>query len=66
MNSDILLQDFHWDSPDVRKRDGTPRWYEIIKENADRIQKSGFTLVWLPPSSDSVDKHGYEPRELNK
>jgi alpha-amylase len=33
---------------------------------ADRIKKSGFTLVWFPPPSDSVNKHGYEPRELNK
>ena len=66
MNYDILLQGFHWGSPDVRKDDGSPRWYKIIEENADRIKNSGFTLVWLPPPSDSVEKHGYEPRELNK
>lgn len=66
MNYDILLQGFHWNSPDVRKSDGTPRWYQIIEENADRIKNSGFTLVWFPPPSDSVNKHGYEPRELNK
>jgi alpha-amylase len=66
MNYDVLLQGFHWDSPDVRKIDGSPRWYQIIQENADRIKNSGFTLVWFPPPSDSVNKHGYEPRELNK
>jgi alpha-amylase len=61
MNYDILLQGFHWDSPDVKRH----HWYQIIEENADRIKKSGFTLVWFPPPSNSVEKHGYEPRELN-
>lgn len=64
MNYNILLQGFHWLSPDVR-REGSPGWYSIIEENADRIANSGFTFVWLPPPSDSVNKHGYEPRELN-
>jgi alpha-amylase len=66
VNYDILLQGFHWNSPDVRKSDNSPRWYKIIEENADRIKNSGFTLVWFPPPSDSVNKHGYEPRELDK
>ena len=62
MSYDIMLQGFHWTSPDVSGRS----WYEIIQENAERIKNSGFTLVWFPPPSDSVNKHGYEPRELNK
>jgi alpha-amylase len=66
MNYDVLLQGFHWNSSGVRKTDGSPRWYLIIRENADRIRKSAFTLVWFPPPSDSVSEYGYEPRELNK
>jgi alpha-amylase len=68
VNYNILLQAFHWDSPDVRRNDSarSPRWYRVIEENAVRIKNSGFTLVWFPPPSDSVEKHGYEPRELNK
>ncbi|MFN5966520.1 MAG: alpha-amylase, partial [Pseudanabaena sp.] len=59
---DILLQGFHWDSHNVQGKS----WYQIIEENADRIKKSGFTIVWFPPPSDSVDRQGYIPRELNK
>ena len=56
MNYDVMLQIFHWDSPEVRKSDGSPRWYQIIQENVDRIKQSGFTLIWFPPPSDSVEK----------
>lgn len=62
MNYDIMLQGFHWESYQVIGRS----WYDILKENAQRIKDSGFTLVWFPPPSDSVNPQGYEPRELNK
>lgn len=65
MNKDILLQGFHWDSIQVRKDDLTPGWYRIIQENASRIRNAGFTLVWFPPPTDSVEGHGYEPRKLD-
>ena len=65
MNYDVMLQGFHWDSADVRSN-GTPQWYKILQENAEKIKDSGFTLVWFPPPSDSTERHGYEPRELNK
>lgn len=61
MSHDIMLQGFHWTSPYV-----SGSWYKIIQENAQRIKDSGFTLMWFPPPSDSVNEHGYEPRELNK
>ncbi len=57
-----MLQGFHWTSHQVKK----PSWYDIIKENAERIKDSGFTLVWFPPPSDSVNPQGYEPRILNE
>jgi alpha-amylase len=62
VNHDILLQGFHWNSHNVQGKS----WYRIIEENSDRIKKSGFTIVWFPPPSDSVDRQGYIPRELNK
>lgn len=54
-----MLQGFHWKSQEID-------WYSIIKQNAQRIKDSGFTLVWFPPPSDSVAYEGYIPRELNK
>jgi hypothetical protein len=44
MNYDILLQGFHWDSPDVRKSGDTRSWYQIIGENADSVQLSEIEL----------------------
>lgn len=57
MSHDIMLQGFHWLSHEID-------WYKIIKDNAQRIKDSGFTLVWFPPPSDSADRQGYLPREL--
>lgn len=66
MEYGVMLQGFHWNSCDVRKdTDQAPNWYGIIQENATKIRQSGFSWVWFPPPSDSVEKHGYEPRELN-
>lgn len=62
MNYDVMLQGFHWKSQDVKESS----WYDIIRENVERIKNSGFTLVWFPPPSDSVAYEGYIPRELNK
>jgi len=66
MKNDVLLQAFHWQSPETILHPGGRSWYQIIKENTKRIKKSGFTMAWFPPVSDSTEKHGYEPRELNK
>ena len=62
MSKDIMLQGFHWLSSDVNGSN----WYDIIQENAGRIKNAGFTLMWFPPPSDSADRQGYLPRELNK
>lgn len=55
----VLLQGFHYDSSGV-----DTGWYEVLKENAQRIKDSGFTLIWVPPPSKSVNPLGYEPNEL--
>ena len=64
MQYDIMLQGFHWQAQSVKDRIGRS-WYAIIKENAQRIKESGFTLVWFPPPSDSLAYEGYLPRKLD-
>jgi len=60
---DIILQGFHWDSCHGH-RQRTPRtsWYRILSDNASAIKSAGFSWVWFPPTSDSLDPHGYLPR----
>jgi alpha-amylase len=60
---DVILQGFHWDSwhghPEGHNRKS---WYRILADNAGAIKSAGFTWVWFPPVSDSLDPHGYLPR----
>jgi alpha-amylase len=64
---DVLLQGFHWESyrgvtdPAANRRS----WYRIVGDNAAAIKTAGFTWVWFPPPSDSLDPHGYIPRRWN-
>ena len=58
-SSDVLLQGFHWYSYQ------TYPWWGIVKNNAATIKGAGFTMVWLPPPSDSASNEGYLPRQLN-
>ena len=52
----ILLQGFHWRSHEID-------WYQILIDNAPKIQQLGFDYIWLPPCSASVDPQGYLPTE---
>ncbi len=54
----ILLQGFYWTSCK------THSWWHTIEDKADEIAASGFDIVWLPPSSDSLSCEGYMPRRL--
>jgi alpha-amylase len=56
---DILLQGFHWHS--YAGANGK-NWYQVLRENAPTIRSSGFSRVWCPPCSDSLDYQGYLPR----
>jgi len=56
---EILLQGFHWDS---WKQDGG--WYGTLGEQAEAIADAGFTMIWLPPPTESVSPQGYMPRDL--
>ena len=53
----VVLQGFYWES----YRHGDPahpefvatRWYDIVRENSQRIQEGRFDLIWLPPPSNA-------------
>jgi alpha-amylase len=55
---DIMLQGFHWASTN-----GT--WWNTLASKATEIGNAGFTMIWLPPASDSGDNNGYLPRRWN-
>ncbi|XP_030543703.1 alpha-amylase 3, chloroplastic [Rhodamnia argentea] len=55
---EILCQGFNWES----HKPG--RWYNELKEKASQLASLGFTVVWLPPPTDSVSPEGYMPTDL--
>ncbi|XP_057777113.1 alpha-amylase 3, chloroplastic isoform X2 [Salvia miltiorrhiza] len=55
---EILCQGFNWES----HKSG--RWYLEIEEKASELASLGFTVIWLPPPTDSVSPEGYMPRDL--
>ncbi|KAG9140183.1 hypothetical protein Leryth_015799 [Lithospermum erythrorhizon] len=55
---EILCQGFNWESQK------TGRWYKELQEKASELSSLGFTVVWLPPPTDSVSPEGYMPRDL--
>ncbi|CAN0924152.1 Alpha-amylase 3, chloroplastic [Linum grandiflorum] len=55
---EILLQGFNWES----HKSG--RWYMELKEKAEDIASLGFTVIWLPPPTESVSPEGYMPKDL--
>ncbi|TKY69722.1 Alpha-amylase 3 [Spatholobus suberectus] len=55
---EILCQGFNWES----HKSG--RWYVGLKEIVSELASLGFTVVWLPPPTDSVSPEGYMPKDL--
>ncbi|XP_059316711.1 alpha-amylase 3, chloroplastic [Lycium ferocissimum] len=55
---EILCQGFNWES----HKSG--RWYKEMHEKAAELSSLGFTVIWLPPPTDSVSPEGYMPRDL--
>lgn len=55
---EILCQGFNWES----HKSG--RWYMELGERASELSALGFTIIWLPPPTDSVSPEGYMPRDL--
>eukprot|EP01018_Ginkgo_biloba_P011704 Gb_02250 [translate_table: standard] len=59
LGNEVLLQGFNWESHH------SGRWYCDLSEKATEIASCGFTIVWLPPPTDSVSPEGYMPRDLH-
>lgn len=63
----VMLQGFYWEShrhgdPDFSF--GDKRWYQIVKEQGDKIRDGRFDLVWLPPPSYAGKQSaGYNPKQ---
>lgn len=55
---EILCQGFNWESHKSGK------WYKELKEKAAQIASLGFTVIWLPPPTESVSPEGYMPKDL--
>jgi alpha-amylase len=53
----VLLQGFNWNSHKHENH------YIQLKQNVKRIKSMGIRKLWLPPSSKSKDKEGYNPVE---
>lgn len=54
---EVLLQGFNWES---HKHD----WWNTMHSQADWLAGFGFSVIWLPPPTDSVAPEGYLPRDL--
>jgi hypothetical protein len=54
---EVMLQGFNWES-------WRHNWYETLEAQADAIADLGFTVVWLPPPTQSVSPQGYMPGDL--
>ncbi|KAJ4806928.1 Alpha-amylase [Rhynchospora pubera] len=55
---EILCQGFNWES----HKSG--RWYHELGEKAKLLAELGFSIVWLPPPTESVSPEGYMPTDL--
>ncbi|CAI9779330.1 unnamed protein product [Fraxinus pennsylvanica] len=55
---EILCQGFNWESHKSGK------WYIDLREKASKLASLGFTVIWLPPPTDSVSPEGYMPTDL--
>ncbi|KAL5722614.1 Alpha-amylase A type-3 [Ranunculus cassubicifolius] len=55
---EILCQGFNWES----HKSG--RWYKELNGKAAELSALGFTVIWLPPPTESISPEGYMPRDL--
>lgn len=55
---EILFQGFNWES------NKSGKWYMELEEKAAELASLGFTVVWLPPPTESISPEGYMPRDL--
>lgn len=50
----LTMQAFNWES----HHQG---WWPKVAEEGKRYADLGFTVIWLPPPTDSVSPQGYMP-----
>ncbi|KAL8518790.1 hypothetical protein ACS0TY_009955 [Phlomoides rotata] len=55
---EIVCQGFNWESHKSGK------WYMELQDKVSELSSLGFTVIWLPPPTDSVSPEGYMPRDL--
>ncbi|XP_076939237.1 alpha-amylase 3, chloroplastic-like, partial [Bidens hawaiensis] len=55
---EILFLGFNWES------NKSGKWYVELEEKAAELASLGFTIVWLPPPTESISPEGYMPRDL--
>ncbi|XP_024990127.1 alpha-amylase 3, chloroplastic-like [Cynara cardunculus var. scolymus] len=55
---EILCQGFNWESHKSR------RWYMELHDKVAELSSLGFTIVWLPPPTESISPEGYMPKDL--
>ncbi|KAF9625496.1 hypothetical protein IFM89_023432 [Coptis chinensis] len=55
---EVLCQGFNWES----HKSG--RWYKELIEKATKLSSLGFTIVWMPPPTESISPEGYMPKDL--
>lgn len=55
---EILCQGFNWESHKSGK------WYLELNGKAAELSSLGFSVVWLPPPTESVSPEGYMPTDL--
>jgi alpha-amylase len=65
----VMLQGFYWESyrhgyPEKFPQFSNKKWYEIVRDQAVKINEGRFELIWLPPPSYAGKlSAGYNPKE---
>src|SRR3569833_1598628 len=55
-SSDVMIQGFDWGSHNTG-------WWATVQSTAGTLKSAGFTMIWLPPCSSTVDQYGYMPNQ---
>ncbi len=63
-SEDVILQGFYWDSNETSAKYGCTKWSKLTPQVEEDHWGECFTMVWLPPSSNSTGGLGYHPTAL--
>lgn len=63
-SQDVLLQAYHWQSADWQAAGkSAPYWWRQLTTTFSANPNLPFSLIWLPPATDSASIQGYQPRQ---